>query len=357
MLQKLSSRTNDFAAVATARYPYTYARVAVMRSKLLKKGDYAKIARMSLNEIINFLESSEYKREIDELAVLYSGIDLTEIALNRNLTNTAKKLRHISPPGLRSLIGAYLKRKDIESIKTIIRGKYTNSDEKEVMSLLQPYELSYESLKSLLKKQSIEEILKETGILKGNEWKPAYEKFRETNMLIEIENALDHHYLKELAEAAAALPSRGSLFKAFIIKEMEVTSILNILRLKREGMEKKDIRRHATQFSRQSELLKRLIEASMDDFASVLQKTMYEPHIRKGIEEYKAKGSLTYIETELYTYLLKKALHMLRQRPLAADSIIGYVFAKEIEAKNLKMIVKAKQLGLLQQFIEEQIIA
>ena len=55
--------------------------------------------------------------------------------------------------------------------------------------------------------------------------------------------------------------------------------------------------------------------------------------------------------------LLKKALAMTRQRPLFADSIIGYMFAKEIEARNLKLMIKGKQLKLEDSFIEEQLIS
>ena len=65
--------------------PYTYARVSVMRSKLLKRDDYNRLMKMKLNDIIRFLQETEYKKEMDEIAMNYSGIDLVEFALNKNL--------------------------------------------------------------------------------------------------------------------------------------------------------------------------------------------------------------------------------------------------------------------------------
>jgi len=78
------------------RYPYTYARVAAMRSNLLNKQQYHKLIKMELNSLIKFLEEeTTYKEQIDKLAINYSGVDLIEHALNENLVTTTEKLRRI----------------------------------------------------------------------------------------------------------------------------------------------------------------------------------------------------------------------------------------------------------------------
>ena len=77
-------------------YPYTYVRSNVMKSLLLKKEDYHKLLKMSLPEITRYLQESEYKREIDELAGRFKGIDLIELAINKNLVNCFNKLKRIS---------------------------------------------------------------------------------------------------------------------------------------------------------------------------------------------------------------------------------------------------------------------
>ena len=114
------------------RYPYTYVRTTVMKSLLFKKHDYEKMLKMGFNEIAKFMQDSNYKKEISELAANHSGADLLESALNKNLAYTFKKLIRISPKELGAIIWEYAKRKDIEDIKTIIRGKFTNMAEKDV---------------------------------------------------------------------------------------------------------------------------------------------------------------------------------------------------------------------------------
>ena len=134
-------------------YPYTYVRASVMRSLLFRKDDYQRMLKMGFNEIAKFLQESHYRNEINRLATEYSGSDLLELALNRNLADSFKKLISISHPNLRILINEYIKRKDIDDIKTVLRGKLTGANEKQILaSITSAGTLSYDFLISLLKK-------------------------------------------------------------------------------------------------------------------------------------------------------------------------------------------------------------
>ena len=86
------------------KYPYTYVRVMVMKSLLFKKDDYHKMLKMGFNEIAKFLQDTNYKKEISELGTEHSGADLLELALNRNLAASFKKLVRISPDELGTVI-------------------------------------------------------------------------------------------------------------------------------------------------------------------------------------------------------------------------------------------------------------
>ncbi|MCH8328932.1 MAG: V-type ATPase subunit [Nanoarchaeota archaeon] len=88
----------------------------------------------------------------------------------------------------------------------------------------------------------------------------------------------------------------------------------------------------------------------------VLESTQYGDAIKGGIEDLKSTGSLITIETELYKYLLKESILLLHQHPLSIDVILGFMFAKDIEIRNLRIIIKGKQLGLDNDFIEKQLV-
>ncbi|MDD2614129.1 MAG: V-type ATPase subunit, partial [Methanosarcina sp.] len=60
----------------TSNYPYAVTRVRAMKSKLLPKESYPRLLNMGIDEITRFIQESEYKNDVDELAMKYSGGDL-----------------------------------------------------------------------------------------------------------------------------------------------------------------------------------------------------------------------------------------------------------------------------------------
>ncbi|MBS3114308.1 ATP synthase A1 subunit C [Candidatus Woesearchaeota archaeon] len=340
-------------------YPYTYARTAVMKSLLFKKEDYHKMLKMGFSEIAKFLQDSHYKKEINALATEHSGGDLLELALNRNLAESFKKLIRISPYELGLLIGEYVKRKDIDDIKTIIRGKFTNANEKLILnSITAAGTLSYDFLVSLLKKESIENILKSNTMVDFALFANGLNDLKEKNSLISIENAFDKYYYNNLIQFSKILPKEGALFRNFLQKEVEMLNILTLLRLKKAKLGKEAVRDFIISGSRlsNSKIMSMAEVDDVDELSRILEKTDYKNVIAKGIDEHKKTGSLIMLETELYKYLLRQSILLLHQHPLSVDVILGYMFAKDIEVRNLKIIVKGKQLGLDYEFIESQLV-
>lgn len=341
-------------------YPYTYVRTVVMRALLFKKEDYQKMLKMGFNEIARFLQDSHYKKEINALATEYSGADLLEIALNRNLAESFKKLIRISSEEIALLVKEYIKRKDIEDIKTILRGKFTNANEKQILSSISAAgTLSYDFLESLLKRESVEEILKDNNIVYPSLFEAALNDFEERHSLISIENVLDKHYFSRMIQFSGTLPREGALFKDFLLKEVEVLNLLTILRLKKAQFKREIIRGFIIETGDKTKDAKMMALASLenlDEISKALGKTGYGDLFAKGIEEFRKSSSLIPLETELYKHLLKKSTLFMHQHPLSVDVILGYMFAKDIEVRNLKVIVKGKQLGLSESFIESQLV-
>ena len=339
------------------KYPYTYVRTNVMKSLLFKKHDYEKMLKMGFNEIAKFMQDSNYKKEISELATQHSGADLLELALNKNLAYTFKKLIKISPKELGLVIREYAKRKDIEDLKTIIRGKFTNTDEKLILnSITAAGTLSLDYLNQLIGKESVEEVLKNNKIVDFSLLGKGLQDLKEKNTLVSIENALDRCYYNKLVDFSKTLPKDGTLFRNFLIKEVEILDILTLLRLKKSKLE------NARSFIITARGLinpkiKKMAEVDdLDTLIKVLEETKYKNVIDKGIEDFENTGSLIILETELYRYLLRHSALLLHQHPLSVDVILGFMLAKDIEIRNLRILIKGKQLGLEEDFMERQLV-
>ena len=341
-------------------YPYTYVRVVVMRSLLFRKEDYHKMSKMSFSEIAKHMQESQYKKEINELAGRYSGADLLELALNKNLAGSFKKLMRTSSYEIGLLVKEYAKRKDIEDLKTIVRGKFTRADEKIIAnSITGAGTLSHDFLLSLLKKESVEEILKCNKLADFSLFKNALKDLNEKKSLAGIENALDKYYYTYLIQFSTTLPKEGTLFRNFLLKEVETLNMLALLRLKKAKFSKEAIRDFIIPTGDKFKDLKILNLANLEDLeqlSKALEKTEYKNVIARGFDEFKKTGSLITLETDLYKYLLRQSILFMHQHPLSIDVILGYMFAKEIEVRNLKILIKGKQLGLKEDFIESQLI-
>src|SRR3989344_2467004 len=339
--------------------PYTYARIAAMRSKLIKKDEYNRLMKMKLNDILRFLQETEYRKEIDEMAVSYSGIELVELALNKNLVKTFLKLKRIAEyEDVRLVMAEYMNRRDVWNIKTILRGKSINEKEDKIRDLLIPIgELDQKFFDELLKKESVEDVIRSLKLLTKEQAKEAVEFFSERKSLFVIENTLDNLYYSKSIEFSRQMPKQGAFFRNFIENEIDVLNIRTILKLKKEGMQKKDIEKfifYSGARLKKHDLLRLARAEDIDSMMSMLNKMGYEK-ILKDVYD-KSKKDITKVELRLNRYLLDRVILLLHQHPLSIDVILGYMFAKEIEIRNLRTLIKGRQLGLKDEFIENELV-
>lgn len=323
-------------------YPYMYARVSARRAKLLEREEYEDLSKMQTGQIANRLEEGDYGREIDELGTEYSGAELIELAVNRNLARTMSKLIDISPNSLENVLKVYLRRYDIETLKRILRWK-RNGKEKDIGSLMMPVNnFTFEEIEEMLEK-NYTEILENIGF-KGST--VDYQRhIKDAEDLKQTEAAMDEAYYKELRQMAEKVGSRQ--FSRFVKEELENDSIGLILRLKKGGESQEKIEEMIDE--RRTKLVDEVIQAEE-----------YEQAVSRAVESGKVdhKESLEEIEQSMKVKRLEKALQMLHTEPLGVTSILGYVVAKMIEAENLKVLAQAREAGVDgDQIMENLVIA
>lgn len=292
-------------------YAYTNTRVRVMKAKLINPLEYSKLMKMSLDQIARYLQETEYKKEIDELGTKFEGADLIEYAINRNLTNSFKKILNFSLKDSKKTIRIFLKKYDVWNIKTILRGKQSKETEEEILQNLIPAgELSEELLKEAVKKassvQEAIEFFKNTeyyGIMKSN-----------SVNLTEMEDELDIKYHVERINSSA-----GKIKELYEIKARGLDA-LNIARAKETKIRMKKI---------------------LSEKKSVKLKPVED--IKKA-------------RIELRQKLSEKGRRIVNKFERSTAPVIGYFFEKENEVDNLRIIARGKHSGLSQELIEQQLV-
>lgn len=339
-----SSKVETGEKVRLGFSPYTYARVAVMKSVLFKREDYERMLKMGSQEILRFLQDTQYKNEIDEYDLSGKGSGAIESALNANLMRNFQKLYRISDKNMQKVMTTYLLRYDLENIKMILRSKSTGVGSREVEPLLfSSVNFNKEFYQRLLSKSSWEEVIQCLPFLP--------KKKLNFSELFEVENALDKYYLETLYLFARNLKGQGKIVAQFLKQEIDITNLKTILRLMlREKKEESKIN-YLQHLVNPSHFIQQLLtKDSLEDLVKLLHKHKYIS--LKGEEE----DLLTKLEMELSVFLLRKESLLIHQHLLSANYILGYLFAKETEVRNLKTLVKGKKLAVPEKYLEQLLV-
>ena len=337
--------------------PYTYVKTMVMKSLLFEKPEYHRMLKMSFAEIAKLLQESQYRKEINVLGVEHEGADLLELALNLNLGNTFKKLHQISPSVLGEVIERYAARNDFEDMKTILRGKSSGSDQSEIIRMLTCAGiLKKQVLLDLTKKETVDQILKDNPLVPYNKFKKALKIYQAKKDLTEIEHVLDQQYYAGLLQLGKQMSDQGKYFLEFIEKEIQLMNLLAILRAKvaHENAENILISTGKPLKDMRIESLSKI--SSLNDVIKKLSASKHFPIMKEGIQKLEENGTGTQLENALRKQLLNSSMLLLHQHPISVDVILGYMLAKDVEVRNLRIIVKGKQLGISEQNIEEQLV-
>ena len=214
-----------------------YARVSAKRAKLFDQSDYQSLVKMGPNEITRKLEEGEYKEEINQLGSNYNGVQLAELALNRNLARMMGELVEMADGSLQTVIETYLRKYDILTVKRILRAKKTGEENFE--DYLTPISaLSTEEIKEMNDK-TFEEIKESIRFEDSNV--DYQERLKDTDTLSDIETALDQAYYDDLMQLAEK--ARNKQLKNFIKEELEYENLKMALRLKKYDLPAEDIRK------------------------------------------------------------------------------------------------------------------
>lgn len=349
---KKPSKESEKKKKGTSNYAYAVTRVRAMKSNLLPKESYPRLLNMGIDEITRFIQESEYKNDVDELAMKYSGGDLAEHALNRNLALTHDKLERITSGELNYLITAYLKRYEIWNIKTLLRGKLYNASVEEILEfLIASGQFTYTFLSELAGKATYQDIIES---LRRTEYYPLLQKFDGTNLAY-LENELDKIYYTNLFEAIGTPKSKDrKLFMKIVRMEVDVKNLGTLFRLKKAGVDQSD------------EILPLMIAGGLelrpeklahlpyDEFVSALQKTQYWDVI-SGVTDL-STASLTILEGKLTRYYLESATTISHASPLSIVPVMDYIIHKNNEVNNLRIIFRGKETGLDDNLIKEHLV-
>lgn len=344
-------------------YGYINARVRGMYSALLDKKSYdALLIRQDLPAILSELEKTPYKREIEEASVIYSGIAAVDFALRKNLIRTYQGISELVR-GTRAegYIRTFLSRWDVQNIKTILRGKNIHASHDEIFECLVPAgQLDDATLTELLKQpdvRSIIDLMATWNVPYALPLTDSVDEWAESRELVTLEYALDRFHYQNALAAVQGKGTEERIIRRMIRAEIDTMNIKNVLRIIRDNLETEPAMGLFLEGGGHINREKFMAMASVrspEEAVSLLDGTPY--YFLQGLPAIAySPGTISIIEKELDTYVMRKGMRLFRGDPLAIGVVIGYLWAKYCEVINLRIIARCKYADVSDEDLEREL--
>ena len=350
----MSASTDD-----QGNYEYVTTRVRSRRAKLFDEDDYNKLVRMGPGEIARFMEETEYKSEMDAVGSRYSGVDLIEYALNRNLAKHFDALLRFASGQLYDYLARYLRKFDAWNIKTVIRGIYSDTDQQTIEDdLIRAGEFSDRQIDRLVEAESIQVVVDQLDkTIFASELEDALDEYEDAGVLVPLENAIDRAFYSDMLGGIAEETNRATeLYIRLLRAEIDFRNIRNALRLARSNADIDPGTYYIPggRLFEESDL--RQLVGNMDQLTERIRQSPYGDDLEEALDDLEDAESLIEFERALERALLEYSDTLSNRYPLSVCPIIAYIRAKEREVDNIRAIARGKEAGLTGDEIEDELV-
>lgn len=353
-------------------YDYANARLRALKSQLFDARDYAAfLALTRLDDLCARLVESPYADEVKAALARYQGPRVVMEACRLNLAKTFQKIRgFFDADGVR-LVGILLARWDLFNLKTILRGQAAGARPEEMLEALVPVGsaphgkegLDESALRTLVRQPDLAatvNLLWLWNLPFARAVQTAYAEFVQSRDWMTFETALDAIFYEQWLGELRENRENDKLVREYLAREIDSANVMTALRLRelagfgegatREGA---DAARHFLPGGTLSrEWLVDLLRARMlDDALARLRQT----GLGGALEEID-HADLSNVERALDRALARFGMAFFQRNPLTVATAIGFITAKSVETKNLRLIAQGLALGLPRAEIEKELV-
>lgn len=304
-------------------------RIRTYEEQLLEK---SRIERMlTANdpaEVYASLQETVYGDFIDDS----SGYHDFEMVLLAELSRVYKTMYQLTP--YKAIVDFFALKYDYQNLKVLIKSKYMGEDFSAYLVPIGTVRLQV--LKDLVNTRKSDQV--DEPMIQCIEEVYAYiENYHEVQSLDII---LDNYYWQHLVFIGDQ--KENEHLKPFIGRQIDLFNISTALRSyamnRKRGFISAVLADNGTLPA--SELLDKITD-SLEDFVSYLQDTPYKTLINLSYEELQEKKTLNTFDLRKDNFMIGKLKEM-KIIPFGPAAMIGYMYAKEIEVKNLRILLIGK---------------
>ena len=335
-------------------YGYCNARARGMRSRLFTRAFLDDLLEaQDVKRVIQMLQDTEYSVDIDAEIIHGKTFRSVDEALKRNMIRTFQKVIGFSNEQAGLLLTTLLGRWDLFNLKTIIRGKHMGLSPDEIAVSLMPLASFTDVDLSVLTREPDVRAVIDTLVTWGVEYatplRDAVVEYVKSQDLSVLELSLDRYYA---ISAEKRLRGRGQNYhvaRRVLGAQIDSTNLLTVFRLLKADMQDIDPGRFFLSGGLdidESQFRSLAAMSDVDEVLDRLKSTPYGKPLEGVVLTYIEEGSISVFERSLEEFVTRRAFAAGRGDPLGVGILIGYLWAKQSEVTNLRIIVKGISVGM-----------
>lgn len=350
------------ARVDLSDYGYVNARVRGMRSHLLTKDFFMKLVETpDIEAFHSLMEQTIYRRQVNEALVVRPERPDYDRALSLNLIAAFRKIHDATGGEAHQLVSVMLSKYDLLNVKTILRGKRSNATPSEITNLMIPVgSISMDSLEKMAQQREISDVITSMAGQQIRYSRPlveAYQAYQKKDKdLSVLELALDKFHYGSAVESLRGKDKNVDMVRQAMTGEVDLRNISTLVRIRGHKLEDDEVENiripGATLSEDQFLALHRL--GDIVQLVSEYPDPRYRRVLEKALAEYQ-EVDLVAFDRELEHELTRRGVTMSNVDVLSIGVIVGYLYAKQNELINLRIVVKGKTMDQTQADIRKDL--
>jgi len=343
---------------------YANARLRGMRSRLLPLSFYERLINdEDLTQVVKDLIETEYAPELEEQLVHGRTAAVIDEALKNNMVRVYRKVLSFLHPNARMLLSTLLGRWDVFNIKTILRGAQHHVSFEDMKTSFFPVGyLSSEELESLAKLgdvHSIVDTMATWGLVYALPLRRAFPEFAKTDDLAPLELALDRQYAEWCAGRLKGSSPDTEIARRILGMQIDTLNIVMVFRLLKADIQANQAGNYFLDggLAVRKELFLSLSRLSdVDEVLDVLKNSPYAEALDVAALRYLENSSIPVFERALEDLVMRRAIMSGIKDPMGVGVAISYLYGKQNEVTNVRIIVKGKSVGMPADRVREELI-
>lgn len=345
-------------------YGYANARIRGMRSRLLDQAYLDRlIAVNDVGNLIQELSGTEYGPDLESSIIHGRTAAAVDEALKNNMVRTYQKVLGFLNDEARFILTTLLGRWDVFNIKTILRGKHMHLTAEEIQEGLLPAgalsQVDLDGLTMLPDIRAIVDTAMTWGLPFASAMREGYASYLQSGELADLELAMDRYYAGWASERLGRRKSNVQIARRILGMQIDIMNLVMVFRLQKADLETVNPDEFFLQggLSVSKEMYGELGRLSdIDEVLDRAKGTPYGKTLDEAAMKYLEENSIAVFERALEDYLMRRALTLGVGDPLGVGVSIAYLWAKQNEITNLRIIVKGKAVGMPEQRVREELI-